>query len=222
MRNLSDIQDLRLLFGETKPRKVSKGEVLHASDQPATLILLVSGFVKRYFISKRGDLGVQAIYGEGDVFPLTVVFQVLFDLDIYQGPEVYYYEAVTDLKIQTLDPDRLGHIARADPMLYGALLKNAGLRFHSNIQFLENLRLHGAYAKTAHQLAYFGQRFGEKVPEGIRIKLPLTHQDIADIIGTTRETVTASIIRLRDSGLIKTDHNILILDPEKLTAAAYS
>jgi CRP-like cAMP-binding protein len=95
------------------------------------------------------------------------------------------------------------------------------LRFYSNIQFLENLRLPSAYSKTAHQLAFFASRFGEQRPNGIRLTLPLTHQDIADIIGTTRETVSASIIKLREKKLIKTDRYILIFDLDALVKEAY-
>jgi CRP/FNR family transcriptional regulator len=182
----------------------------------------MSGFVKRYFISHNGSLGVQAIYGPEDIFPLTMVYKTLFDQDIYQGPEVYYYEAMTDIYIITVDAATLKRETTINPDLYRPLLQSAGNRLHSNIQFLENLRLHGAYCKTAHQLAYFGRQFGENTPAGVKIKLPLKHQDIADIIGTTRETVTASIIKLRSKKLITTNGKFLILDYDQLIEEAYS
>jgi CRP/FNR family transcriptional regulator len=215
-------KDMQLLFEGAKLELIEKDEILYSSDQPARLRVIMSGFVKRYFIAHDGSLGVQAIYGPDDIFPLTIVFKELFDQEIYQGPEVYYYQAMTSLRVYTIDGSTLSQKAKLYPELHRILLENAGKRFHSNIQFLENLRLHGAYAKTAHQLAYFGHRFGKQADEGLRIQLPLTHQDIADIIGTTRETVTASIIKLRDRKLIQTDRNILILDFNQLLTEAYS
>jgi CRP/FNR family transcriptional regulator len=221
MDTVPALKDLQLLFQGAKFQTIPRGEVLYASDKPAKLRLVMSGFVKRYFIAHDGDLGVQAIYGPGDIFPFTVVFRALFNQEIYQGPEVYYYETMTSLGVYGMDTATLLQNIELYPTLYRVLFQSAGMRFHSNIQFLENLRMHGAYSKTAHQLAYFGHRFGKKTYKGIRIQLPLTHQDLADIIGTTRETVTASIIKLRDKKLIKTDRNILILDYDRLINEAY-
>lgn len=214
--------DVRLLFEDAKIQHVLRGEVIHTSEEPGKLILITSGYVKRYFIAHEGSLGVQVIYGAEDIFPLTVVFKQLYDTDIYSGPEVYYYEAMTNLTIRTLDEATVKQRVETHPILYRTLLHTAGLRLQSNIQFLENLRLHGAYSKTAHQLAYLASQFGKKTPEGIRIQLPLIHQDIADIIGTTRETVTASIIKLRDKKLIRTDRHILVLDYDELVRQAYA
>lgn len=215
-------EGLRLLFQGAHFQTIPKGEVLHSSDRPPRLHLLVGGYVKRYFISHQGNLGIQAIYGPGDIFPLTPVFKTLFEQDIYQGPEVYYYEAMNTVRIIAGDPSVLKERADADPEVYRVLLQSAGNRLHSNIQFLENLRLHGAYCKTAHQIAYLGQRFGEYTAQGIRLPLPLTHQDIADIIGTTRETVTASVIKLRDKRLITTSGRFTILNFDQLIDEAYS
>jgi CRP-like cAMP-binding protein len=222
MDHPNEISSLQFLFRDAKSHLIHKGEVIHSSDQPPMLSRLLSGYVKRYFISHNGSLGVQAIYGPGDIFPLTVVFKSLFDQDIYQGPETYYYESMSELKLQSISGGGLREKVESKPVLNRVLLQHAGRRFHSNIQFLENLRLHGAYCKTAHQLAYFGIRFGENQPDGTSISLPLTHQDLADVIGTTRETVTAAIIKLRDKKIIRTGPHILILDFEKLVAEAYS
>jgi CRP-like cAMP-binding protein len=222
MRQVALTDDLRLLFKGCKVQQLTKGQMLYTSETSDKLILLISGFVKRYFIAHEGSLGVQAIYGSADVFPLTVVFERLFGLDIYTGPEIYYYESMTTVTLCAMDADLLGQRVATQPSVYRTLLENAGMRLRSNIQFLENLRLHGAYSKTAHQLAYLGQQFGTKTPEGIRIEMPLIHQDIADIIGTTRETVTASIIKLRKKKLIRTDRSILILDYDQLVREAYA
>jgi CRP/FNR family transcriptional regulator len=214
---------LRGLFHESKLQTFGKRQVFQTSEDRQHLNLMVSGFVKRYFIAGNGSLGVQAIYGADDIFPLSTGFTALLEKDNYPEPEIYYYETMTPVRLFTiLSTDRLMRRVDADPIMYKDLFRNAGIRLHSNTQFLENLRLRGAYCKTAHQLCYFGYRFGKNTAAGTKIKLPLTHQDIADIIGTTRETVTASIIKLRGKKLINTGRNIVILDFEKLLDEAYS
>jgi CRP/FNR family transcriptional regulator len=221
-QSLPPTSEVRLLFEGSKILNIPKGEVFYTSEEPDRLMVVTSGFVKRYFIAHEGNLGVQNIYGTGDIFPMTVVYRQLYNIDINVGTEIYYYEAMTNLTLRSMDASNLRHIVEAHPILYGSLLQNSAMRLRSNTQFLENLRLHGAYSKTAHQLAYLGYQFGKKTPEGTRIQVPLIHQDIADIIGTTRETVTASIIKLRDKKLIRTDRRrILILDYDQLVRDAY-
>lgn len=52
---------------------------------------------------------------------------------------------------------------------------------------------------------------GEQVPEGVLLKLRLTHQNIADMTGLTRETVTRVIDKWKKSGLMSIDENRYIL-----------
>ena len=52
---------------------------------------------------------------------------------------------------------------------------------------------------------------GEEGPEGVLLKLRLTHQNIADMTGLTRETVTRVIDKWKKSGLLSIDENRYIL-----------
>lgn len=52
---------------------------------------------------------------------------------------------------------------------------------------------------------------GEEVPEGVLLKLRLTHQNIGDMTGLTRETVTRVIDKWKKSGLMSIDENRYIL-----------
>jgi len=53
----------------------------------------------------------------------------------------------------------------------------------------------------------------------MRLTLRLTHQDIASMVGATRETITTTLSRFRDAGLIAVDqHYIVIQDPQGLRA----
>lgn len=70
-------------------------------------------------------------------------------------------------------------------------------------------------------LAYLARRFGKKTSAGVELSLSLTHQDLADILSLTRETVSTSIIKLRKKKLVKTTKGIVIPDIKKLEEEAY-
>jgi CRP-like cAMP-binding protein len=211
------------LIASGRQYKLSKGQVIQSSDQRQVINLINKGYIKRYLIANDGNLGIQVIYGPGDIFPLTLAFKILFDQDIYEGPEVYHYEAMTDSEIYTIDTDTLERASNKDDELYKFLLQESGVRLHSMINGLENLSLRRSYKRVAHQLTYLARRFGEKKTDGsVQICIPLTHQDMADILSATRETVSQSMAKLRSKGLIETDKYISIPDIEKLEQIAYS
>jgi CRP/FNR family transcriptional regulator len=60
-------------------------------------------------------------------------------------------------------------------------------------------------------LLRLAEEYGEPHDQGIRLSLRLTHQDLAHMVGSTRETVTAFINRFRDERLITVDHRVLVI-----------
>ena len=60
-------------------------------------------------------------------------------------------------------------------------------------------------------------RFGEKTKDGIRIKAPIRHQDIAESVNCSRETASRELAKLNKKGLIGTvDGNICVKEVGKL------
>lgn len=193
-----------------------KGQSIDLYQNKASVSQIREGYIKRYLISKDGTLGTQSMYGPGYFFPLTAAFIALLDQQIYHGDETYFYEAVTDVQIYTIDRATLAAAAETDPLIYKEVLYEAGRRLQSNIQLLENMSLKSAYARVAHQLTFLATQFGEPVDGGTRIQLPLTHQDLADMLSLNRETVSRAVGKLRDHELILPDTRIVIPDLDKL------
>ena len=201
---------------------VAKGEVIDSTDSQIPLTLMKEGYVKRYSITPDGTQSVQIIHGPNSFFPLTPICKALLGQTLYHGPETFYYETMTDSEIFTLSFEQFATEIKLNPQLYRDLLYICGTRLSWFIHEAENLATHDAYNRLAHKLLFFVQQFGEETPDGISIKLPLTHYDLASILNVTRETVTANIIKLRDKQLIKTERNILIIDLKGLSSEAYS
>jgi CRP-like cAMP-binding protein len=213
---------LHHLLCSGKQYNFGKGQVLQYSSDQFHLSVVSKGFVKRYRITNEGNISVQAVYGPGDVFPLTPVFSLLFDQAIYSGPEAYYYETMAPSEIYSIDSVTLLDALQKQPSLYKELLSESGRRLQSNIQQLENISLKNAYNQVAHQLVFFAQQFGQKRLRSTRIMMPLTQQDIADIIDVTRETVSLSISQLKKKGLLSKHSHLVVPDIKKLQDEAYN
>lgn len=213
---------LRQLLKNGREYKMPKGQILQTSDHRVNLNLVVQGYVKRYLISNDGSISIQSIFGPDYIFPLTPAFKTLLGQSIYSGPEIIYYEAIVDTEVFSIDFEKLKTEAEADPLIYKNLFQEAGVRLEDNIQRLENLALKNSYKRLAHQVAYFARHFAKETPAGTKLNLPLTHQDLADILSLTRETVSTSMVELRKKKLIAVGKDIVVPDIEKLEEEAYS
>lgn len=223
MAKLPGSPTLHALLVKGKLSKHAKGQVIQTTDGGIKRFNLVkSGYIKRYLIAADGNLGIQVIYGPGDVFPLTLVFKSLFSYDINDGPETYYYEAMSRVEMYSLDLPALLGVIKDDPMAYRGLFRESGRRLESTLQGLENLRMKTSYNRVAHQLVYLARQFGEKTNDGVRIGVPLTHQDIGDVLGVTRETVSNNMSQLKKEGLVIPGRHIVIPSVKKLETRAHS
>lgn len=61
------------------------------------------------------------------------------------------------------------------------------------------------------KLRQLGQRWGQMTPDGIRLDLRLTHQDLADMVAAARESVTLAMGRLVDSGEISVEEQRILI-----------
>jgi CRP-like cAMP-binding protein len=221
-KKYSNFNDLMLDSGRLI--KHTRRQVLQTSDSQRAFYLVKNGYIKRYLIMNDGSLSTDLVYGPGDVFSLMLIFRVLYDREILDSPEIYYYEAITDdVEVYSLSADDLKKYVSESPILYRDLLNEAGKRMTYETHGLENIAMKDAYKRVAHRLAYYARHFGEKSSAGIKIVPPLTHQDIADLLSLTRETVSTCMTRLRKKGLIDVkDRQIVVPDIEKLNDEAFS
>lgn len=211
-----------LIEGKGRRYQLAKGQVVQTTDSREVLNLIKSGYVKRYMIANDGAVRMQVIYGPGGIFPITIAFKKLVGVELNEGPEVYYYECLTPTEVLTIDALALETAVKQDPDLYKDLFGLAGHRLNFTLHGLENIGLSDSYHRLAHQIAYLAEQFGQKTTGGTAISVPLTHQDLADILALTRETVSTNIIKLRQKGLIKTTGKLTVPNLKKLQKEAYS
>lgn len=221
MTEVKDNQLHQLLLLGTR-QKVTRKQIMQSSADRQVVNIVISGFIKRYEIGNDGTISVQIIYGKGDVFPLTVAYRNLFNQSLYIGPEVFYYEAMCPSEVASIDENTLVEAVRQEPMMYANLMQEAGAHLEWCVMRLENLSLKTSYKRLAHIIWYLSTRFSRQINDKTVLNTPLTHQDLADNLSLTRETVSMNMGELKSKKLIKTGKYIVINDVEKLKEEAYS
>lgn len=102
------------------------------------------------------------------------------------------------------------------PQLMFQVTKLLGLRLRRVQVRLHTLLFHDVRTRLLKTLEELAETYGEPTDQGVRLRLKLTHQDLANLIGSTRETTSAIISQLRTEGVLDFDHKHAIL---KQTAA---
>ncbi|MNZ87610.1 Global nitrogen regulator [compost metagenome] len=99
------------------------------------------------------------------------------------------------------------------------LLKVLSDRIVSMSQLTQNLALGNLHDKILHTLMKLSERFGlTSDDEYYKIDFPLSHQEIANLVGATREAVTVALQELVKEEIIKTGYKTIFINREKLLA----
>jgi CRP-like cAMP-binding protein len=146
-----------------------------------SLWVIERGIVRIFTLHEDGTLVTLGLWGAGDV-----VGKALSKL------EPYYIECLTNVEAMPLPLDKWHQITQA---------------LFTHIQEVEELVLIRG-CKTVDimvikLLGFLGKKFGCEVEQGRLIDLRLTHQDIAEMVGSTRVTITRVLTHLEQQGLIQ-------------------
>ena len=205
--------DLLRLAQSSEMREYARGEVIQHAKPPADVIQFVkAGRVKISTYSADGKEQVLALLDAGDLFG---------ELASAPLPAPVRAEALDRAVVCSIERALFEDVVRHTPEVALKVIQVLARRLRAAEQEIEDLALRDVPARLASLLVRLADGYGEEHERGIRLSFRLTHQDLAHMIGSTRETVTMIMNRFRNDGLIRADRRILvILDREGLGAVA--
>jgi CRP/FNR family transcriptional regulator len=194
-------------------REYSRGEAIVAPGPQADAILFVkAGRIKISTYSADGKEQILALLARGDLFGELV----------HTGlPAPAHAKALDHAVVCSIERALFEDIVRNAPDVALKVIQAVARRLRAAEQEIEDLALRDVPARLASLLLRLAEGYGEEDERGIRLSFRLTHQDLAHMIGSTRETVTMIMSRFRDGGLIGVERRTLIvLDRGRLGAVA--
>ena len=202
--------ELADLFNQGRLMHFKKGDIiLDSSRQSGNVHYIESGYVKTYTLTEAGNAHLHVIYRPRKIFPLRFTI-----LDL---PGKSFYEAMTDVTIRVLPKDVFIQALESNHNLAMILLRKVTAMFDDYVTKVDGLQFKSTYHRLAAILIYFVEGFSEKEGDNIVVNIPLTHQDLANLSGMTRETVSRELEKLKDKGILNHEsHHIIIKDLKKL------
>ena len=200
--------DLEQLGTRTRFRK---HEVMfRAGSDGRDVYVLMSGRVKVYALSPAGRAVTLWFCLPGEVFGLAEMTR--------SSPRTVFAEACTDAEVLILPCDRLRARLMSDAATAMQLVDMLSSRLRQLSDALLNLIADDVNTRVAKLLLRLHARYGRPLETGgFLLDLPLTHQEMADMIGTTRQSVSSAVTHFRQQGLLTTTgHRFCLTDPERL------
>jgi CRP/FNR family transcriptional regulator, cyclic AMP receptor protein len=193
-----------------------KGEMIFSPYDPADAAYLVeTGRVRVYRGASDGRQLTLAIADEG----MLIGRAAMLDQTTHDA----YAMAMADCTLRVLRVADLERVAVEHPVVGVELTRELARRLHEAEDMLESLAFRGVPARLASLLLQLMDRYGRVTPDGIRIDERFTHLQLAEMIGTSRETLTKVINELRDAGLIDVrERMVWVLDADGLDAVKRS
>ena len=176
--------------------------ILHEEDTNEFMYLILSGKVKAVRTTEDGKEIIVAIHQSGSFFG---------EMSLIDGKTTpASVIAKEDSSIATITKNDFFSIIFSQHKVTKNLLEILCLRLRKCLDTIQLLNFNNASQRTKMLFLMLSDEYGEKTSEGVLLNIKLTHQDISDMSGLTRETVTRVIDKLQKSKEITILKNRLI------------
>ncbi len=187
--------------------------VFYEGNQPYGLYCVSFGKIKIYKVDEQGHQQIVRLAGAGDILG----YRCLLSDQPYSATA----EAIEDSEICFVDKNTFFHLLETHPTtafhVMSKLAEDLGQAEKQMINIVhKNIR-----ERLAELFLIFEKKYGEKSSSGVRLNISLTREELAELIGTTQESVIRLMSEFKQDGLISVDgRTVTILNKKKLTETA--
>lgn len=171
--------------------------ILYQGEIPRHAYIIVEGIAKIYDIGSAGDEKIINFLSIGDLLPPAWVFK--------KAPvSLYYYDAFTECKFYRIPRETLLEAIANTPAITHYMFEHYASSFIGSLLEINALEQSKGSEKIVHMLQYLLMRFpGPENNDWNKINLRITHQDLANMTGLTRETTSTELNKLRRKGIVE-------------------
>jgi CRP/FNR family transcriptional regulator, global nitrogen regulator len=176
-------------------RLAAKDMIFAPGDPDDQVYFLLEGTVRLYKIYGEYKEATTALLREGDVFGELSLEE--------RSCQNAFAEAITDARVAVVRKTVLNEMIKRRPKFALKLFSSFSERLRQSEEAIESLLDREVSARLATLLSHLGDRFGEPHGSGTVIRVRLTHQDLANMIFSTREAVSKEMSEFQRAGLIE-------------------
>ena len=203
-------EELEKIAAISIERNYKRNRIIFMEGEPGeAFYYIIAGKVKVFRSQEDGKEHIIHILGPGDVFGEATLLSHVS----YPASALVYEDAVIGM-IKNSD---LESLIRVNPELALRLLQVFAQKLILTQQKIRDLTFYDVFSRTASQLIKLASEHGSKTEDGVKIGIALSRQELAEMVGTTRETISRVMSRFKkEISVDEKDDQILIVNEEKL------
>lgn len=206
---LNEDERTRLAEIATERRYARKQLVFMEGEPREAVYFICSGSVKIFKVDEDGDEQVINLLKEGEMFPHIGFFD--------DGPYPASAEVIQEATLLNIRLDDFERIILESPQIAMKLMRIMGRKMMALQQRLQELISDDVYERVVHNLLRLAEESGKQKGESVVIEMPITNQDLANMVGTSRESINRILNGLKREKLLKLGRkSITILDIRRL------
>ncbi len=207
------LKTLKPLLDNGRSRSYSSGStILYQGEVPRAVFVLTKGVAKSFNISHQGEEQIVTFHLPGDVLSTSWAFG-------RTAGAIYFYEAIADCEVVMVPRSDFKAFVDDNPSVTAKFLDKYVSGYTAALLRVTALEQARAIDKLLFTFYYLARRFGRVNKNISNIDLKLTHQDIAGLVGLTRETVAVELNKLRSRKVISYANQQYSVDIDKLLEA---
>jgi CRP/FNR family cyclic AMP-dependent transcriptional regulator len=210
LANADEMRALVNLFHTGTKLTYLKGEfIIRPGESPRGVFYIEQGLAKAYDITKYGDENLLIIRKTGEVMGLTWA--------VTEEDRHIIYTALAPTTVWLIPREKFVEFLHTSPTSALPVIDMLTEMYKLHSERIMTLEYRTVRERLISFVLTTAQRFGEQTPNGIRITVPLKHQDIASSISATRETTSRALAELERKGQLRSEQShITIIDEQGL------
>jgi len=190
--------------------KVAKHENIYTCGEPGdTVYFIESGQVKLVMVSSDGRECIFAVHGAGEVFGELSMSGL--------GERIETATAMEETDLKVIPASKFFALLGSHSLLEG-FIRYLAVRIAEQQQVIAHLVTVDSEQRLGKTLLQLGRTLGKQGPESILLEHKISHEELSEMVGTTRSRVSVFMQRFRNLGLIETSaEHFLIIKEKKLT-----
>lgn len=196
------------------PRRLARGDVVfHEGDPGDSLYVIVSGKIKLARTSADGRESLMSVLGPGEMFGELSLFD--------PGPRLSTAYVVSNSELISLGNDSLRSFLSGHPEVAIQMLAGMANRLRRTNEGISDLVFTDVPGRVAKALLDLSDRFGRRTEVGLLVAHDLTQEELAQLVGASRETVNKALADFAHRGWILLGAKaVTLLDIQRLRRRA--
>ena len=187
-----------------------RATILHQSEVPRYVYLVMEGVVRAYSLTQHGEEQVVQLHAAGDLFSMPWLYGKT-------NHALYYYEAQTNCRVLCVSKTDFLQVIADNPSFQTRILDYAVSEYTSAMMHITALEQPKAHEKVLTLLYYLATANGAEFKEGkFKVELNLTQSIIASLCGLTRETTALELSKLKKLGIIRYTARYYLIDKTRI------